>query len=267
MVLNIILVPYQSIQDFEFQSMRKITSKEHFASNRPRLTPTDKLKAVREVLRYKRSLKEVSFKYGISRQSLYFWIKKFDPKSGKPSLKNGYRHGRNHPRKLSWKIEKIVLDLVINNPQFSLQKLNKQLQNRGLKVSLKGVYNILLRYELQTSELRQRFSLNHPLKTVFAQAISPATRAKIVEEYIEEGAKISHVCKIWQVSRPTFYSWLRRYQEGKRVGVGDAGLIEALVRKYKKGYEHHRAIGQDAREAILDLVRKRPDYSCHQLYA
>ncbi|KKS04523.1 hypothetical protein A2W70_00230 [Candidatus Curtissbacteria bacterium RIFCSPLOWO2_02_41_11] len=238
-----------------------------------RISPKSKLKAVREVLNKNKTLSEVSSKYKVSRQTLSIWIKKYqkDPKSGSRSLVNGYKRGKNHHRRLSYKLEKQVLDLVIKNPDLGVHIIWKQLTDRGFKVSLKGVYNVLLRYELQTKELRHRFSLEHPVKTIMAQALSPAYRAKIVEQYLKESAKISHVCKTWKVSRPTFYEWLRRYKEGTE-GLEDlegieGRIIESLRRLYKKGYEHHRAISQETREAILDLVRKRPDYSCHQLYA
>ena len=94
-------------------NMREKTSKEHFASKNLRLTPSEKLKAVREVLsKENKTLGEVSQKYQVSRQTLSSWIGKFDPKKGKISLNNHYRRGKNHPKKLSYKIEKTILDLV-----------------------------------------------------------------------------------------------------------------------------------------------------------
>src|SRR3989344_3560033 len=131
------------------------------------LSPSEKLEAVREVLNKNKTLNEVSLKFQVSRQTLASWTHKFDPKKGKISLKNAYRRGKNHPKKLPFKIEKVILDLVIKNPVDSLYILRKKLEDRGLKVSLTGVYNVLLRYQLQTKELRRRFSLEHPIKTVF----------------------------------------------------------------------------------------------------
>ena len=240
-----------------------------------RISPKNKLNAVREVLNKNKTLSEVSSKFKVSRQTLALWIKKYqkDPKSGSRVLINGYKRGKNHHKSLSYKLEKQVLDLVIKNPDSGVHIIWKELADRGFKVSLKGVYNVLLRYELQTKELRHRFSLAHPLRTIMAQAISPAYRVKAIEEYLKEGAKISQVCKIWKVSRPTFYAWLKRYREGLAAGPEgalarrEAELVEALVRRYKKGYEHHRAISQETCEIILDLVRKRPDFSCHKIYA
>jgi len=88
------------------------------------------------------------------------------------------------------KAEKLILDAVIKNPKLSVYGLQKRLEIAGLKLSVHGIYNVLVRYNLQRRQLRERFSVEHPVKTVFATALAPAHRAKIIEENIKEGKAI-----------------------------------------------------------------------------
>ncbi|MBI2327939.1 helix-turn-helix domain-containing protein, partial [Candidatus Curtissbacteria bacterium] len=233
----------------------------------------EKLAAVREVVDKKRPLGEVSRRLGICRQTLYLWIKKYqkNPSRARQALANHYKSGKNHHRSLSWKLEKFILDLIIGNPQASVHKLWHEAKQAGFAVSLHGIYNILLRYNLQTKELRVRFSHQNPLKTVFASALVPAHRIRIIEEYIKEGKPIAAICRFWHVSRPTFYAWLKRYQKVLEVSkvseVSEADFVEGMIRKYPRGEEHHRSISQEVKEAVLDIVRQSPTLSVHKIYA
>src|SRR3990167_2220083 len=115
-----------------------------------RLSASDKLKAVKQVLQKNRSFNEVSGIYGCSRQSLFLWIKRYkkSPRKGSLILKNNYSKGRNHPRYLGWKIEKLILDLVVKNPDLSVNGLFKEVKKLGYTVSTHGIYNALIRYDL-----------------------------------------------------------------------------------------------------------------------
>ena len=234
-----------------------------------RVSAAFKLKAVKEALGSKTSLKEVCLKYKISRQTLYFWIRKYTNSRLKDlsSLKNSYKKGKFHHKSIGWKAEKLILDAVIKNPKLSVYGLQKRLEIAGLKLSVHGIYNVLVRYNLQRRQLRERFSVEHPVKTVFATALAPAHRAKIVEENIKEGKAIAKVCRVWGVSRPTFYAWLRRYHSAIEGEASDSDLVEALARNYKKAYEHHRSIDQKTKEAILDIVGNNPELSVHKVHA
>ena len=226
------------------------------------LSAKSKLQAVLEVVNESKSLKETSLKYGCCRQSLYLWVKKFqsDPKRGLSLLKNRFRVGLKHPKRTSWRLERIILDLVIKYPLYSIYSLKVELVGQGHGISAAGVYQVLLRHELQTKELRRRFSLAHPARTVFASSLSASLRAKLIDEYLKEGKKISDLCRIWQVSRQTFYFWLKRYQV--------SGVQDALAKRYKRGvFSHKSIVSPQTRERVLELVRTNPALSCHKLYA
>lgn len=234
---------------------------------RKSLTAPEKYKAVMEVISKKCGLVEVAGRYGVSRQSLYFWVKKYTANSqkGSKSLKNNYVSGNKHPKSVSWKMEKEILQLVLQDPDLGIYGLWGKLKSRGYNVSEHGIYNVLLRHELQTKELRQRYAKARPTKVVLATQIAPAVRAAIVEENIKGGKPVAEVCRNWGISRPTFYEWERRYKEG--VGVGEAGTVEALARRYKRGQEHHLAISGAAREHILEVVKTNPKLSINKILA
>lgn len=229
-----------------------------------------KYKAVVEALSGETKLVEIAKKYNVSRQSLYFWVRDFKKSNKKTSecLKSHYRRGSVHHKSISWKLEKEILDLVVKYPDWGIATLKNKLGEVGFEISPHGIHNVLVRNELQTKELRARFSQAHPLKTVLAPAISPADRVKIVEEYLDGKQKIAKVCKAWGISRPTFYAWLRRYQEVAKVSkVPEVpNVVEALVRKYRRGEQHHRSIAQGVKEAILDIVKANPGLSVHKIY-
>lgn len=231
-----------------------------------RFSASVKLKAVGEVLEKGKSPAEVASKYHCTRQSLFAWIKVFksDPRRAPKLLENSYLKGKNHPKKLSWKIEKEILDIVIANPDCTVRGICNELAKQGYKVSVHGVYNILAAYNLQTAQLRHKFSLEHPVKTVFASSLVPAYRTKVVEEHLAEGKPISKVCKVWNVSRPTFYSWLKRYKEAV---AGEMNPVEALSRKQPRGSDHHRYCGDDVKAAVLSIVGTRPELSVHKIHA
>src|SRR3989344_6236258 len=230
------------------------------------LSASEKLAAVREVINKKRKLSSVAQKYNCSRQSLHTWLNRYKafPLKGKYILESKYRRGNRHYKKLSWKIEKVVLDFVVKNPSLSLRRLTREVNNLGYKGSLKGVYGILARHNLRTSGLRHNFSILHPVRTLFSHEFSPAYRVKAVEEYIEESRPISEICRRWKVSRPTFYTWLTSYKNAKAAG---ADVVEALVSKHKKGLAHHRSLGMEAEQVVLKLASEKPEFSVHKLYA
>src|SRR3990167_2916691 len=230
-----------------------------------RLSALEKQAAISEVLVEKKPLKTVSEKYGCTRQAIFNWIKKYKqaPKKNSKTLENNYRRGNNHHRKLSWKIERLILDLVIKEPDLNVHRIKDEILNLGKKVSLHGVHNVLVSYNLQTKELRHKFSLEHPVKTVFAHNLVPAYRLKMIEEFLSGGKPISRVCRIWKISRPTFYKWLKNYQEAINL---DKNTVIALERRYKRGALHHRAVNPDIEGHVLNLVKQKPELSVHGLH-
>ncbi|KKR86854.1 MAG: Glycosyl transferase, family 2, partial [Candidatus Curtissbacteria bacterium GW2011_GWA1_41_11] len=231
-----------------------------------KLSASDKLAAVREVINKKRKLSSVAHKYNCSRQSLHTWLNRYkaSPLRGKHILESKYRRGSAHYKRLPWKIEKVVLDFVVKNPSLSLRQLTRQVNNSGYKISLKGVYGILVRHNLQTSGLRHNFSTLHPVRTLFSHEFSPAYKVKAVEEYQQDNQPISKICRRWNISRPTFYRWLNDYKQAEATG---ANVVDALVHKHKKGSDHHRSLSTEAERVVLKLASEKPEFSVHKLYA
>src|SRR3990167_8523942 len=230
-----------------------------------RLSALEKQAVISEVLIEKKPLKAVSAKYGCTRQAIFNWIKKYKqaPEQNSKTLENNYRRGNNHHKKLSWKIERLILDLIIKEPDLNVHRIKDEIQKLGKKVSLHGVHNVLVSYNLQTSELRHKFSLEHPVKTVFAHNLVPAYRLKVVEEFITEGKPISQICRIWKISRPTFYKWLKSYQEAI---YQEKNTVIALERRYKRGALHHRTANPDIERHVLNLARQKPELSVHGIH-
>ena len=261
-----------------------------------RLAAQVKLSAVLEVIEGKRGLVTVSAKFGCSRQSLASWVRRFRqarstfPKAGeaKCALKvfqGAYKRGASHPRSLAPHVERLVLEMVIKKPELNVRGLALELGKHGFGISVSAVYKILVRHNLQVQELRHAFSFSHPAGTIYASRISPEYRKKLIEEYLIGRRRVSEICRRWSISRRTFYLWLARYQEatidplrseasnspfdaqGKQLTIDKNSAIEnALARRYRRGAEHQRSIGVQAREAILDMVRQNPYYSVHKIY-
>ena len=251
-----------------------------------RLAAQVKLEAVLEVVEGKRSLIEVSKKYGCSRQSLAVWLARYKKAQGvrkvrdvrkeaSEALESAYRRGASHPRSLAPRVERLVLEMVIKLPELNIRDLSLELARAGVKISTAAVYKILVRHNLQVRELRHAFSFAHPAGTLYASRISPAYRKKLIEEYLFGKFSIAEICRRWSVSRRTFYLWLKRYQEAAVLtpgesrptpGVFEQELVDALAKRYRRGFEHQRSIGNRARQAILDIVRQNPYYSVHKIY-
>lgn len=243
-----------------------------------RLAAQVKLIAVLEVIEGKSSLVTVSKKYGCSRQSLALWIERFrlarstfpEADEAKIALKvfqGAYKRGVSHPGSLAPRVERLVLDMVIKNPELNVRALALELALQKVAVSVASVYKILVRHNLQVRELRFAFASLHPAGTVYASRISPVFRKKLIEEYLGGDLSISVVCRKWSISRRTFYLWLKRYWEVATTEVDrEAVITEALAKRYRRGFEHQRSIGAKAREAILEIIKKNPYYSVHKIY-
>ena len=112
-----------------------------------KVLPTSlKYKAVREVLSQKKGVEEIAKKYDVSRQSLYFWVKKFR-RSGRPgslSLEANYKRGFSHHKRISPRVEKQILDFVVKDPDASIFDLTSKLNALGYKISKHGVYYVII---------------------------------------------------------------------------------------------------------------------------
>jgi len=69
---------------------------------------------------------------------------------------------------------------------------------------------------------------------------------------------ISELCKDAKISRPTGYSWLRRFQ---------AGGLAAVAEKSRRPHHSPTRTGKDLEQRIVELRKKRPDWGARKLHS
>ena len=79
-------------------------------------------------------------------------------------------------------------------------------------------------------------------------------KEKLIKRVIEDGISVAQACRSFNVSRPTFYKWYKKYEKGN-------GKLSSLRRK-RAG---KKQTPFDQEKLIIDFVVKHPDYSKYQL--
>ncbi len=113
---------------------------------------TTKLKAIEEYKKEK-SLKTIAAKYQIHYATLSRWIKKF--------TENKILYHRPWNR-IAPEIEKMVMLLKENNPGITLNQTQQRLKEKGIQLSIKGIYDIWNRYGLAKRLFDDPFSFFVP---------------------------------------------------------------------------------------------------------
>ncbi|MER8231501.1 helix-turn-helix domain-containing protein [Streptomyces sp. NPDC094049] len=88
-------------------------------------------RAVREVLGGS-AIGEVAARYGISRQSLHSWRRRFE-QEGMPGLLDRSRRPRNSPTRLPAEVEAEIYELRRLHPRWGARRISHELSARGLK--------------------------------------------------------------------------------------------------------------------------------------
>ena len=182
----------------------------------------------------------------VSRTILYKWIKIYEnagPRSKSKSLCLKTKSGSAHWKKLDTKTGRRVINLALKNPNSSIKNISKK-----SNVSVGGVWNILLKHNLNTPEKRNKYVLKNG-----SAVIKERTKEEKLEilNKIEQGQKITQVCKDHGISRTILYKWLKSY---KKHGVG------ALENFKAKGEKHWRYI-PNTDELVLNVVISHPEYT------
>ena len=240
-----------------------------------KLSAERRFAAVCAVINKEKKLYQVCKEFEVSRQTLRNWILRYQHSPNISSLANKHVRGYKHHNKLSWYVEKLILDLVIKNPDETLRGILQKVNESGCKISLHGVFNVLGKHELSTCEQRRRFSLNHPLKTLFSKTLSPAYKVGVVEEYLNNKVSVSSICRKNNLSSKTFYKWLSIYREAESAASvsnlspseKDSRIVEAFIPRYQKGYFHHKKIDQTKENHILNVIKNNPELSVHKIHA
>jgi len=82
---------------------------------------------------------------------------------------------------------------------------------------------------------------------------------KLIEKYLSGRTSVTSICQKAQISRKTFYQWLKKYKEKPHLGY------HVLKVRRPKGRRHWRSISLYSQKLILDLVRNHPEYSVSKL--
>lgn len=128
-----------------------------------RLSPNMRLKMIDEVVLQFQNISDVSKKYGVSRNTLYKWLKRYNKEENKE--KDGIfldkkpqieRYWRQTPEKY----EEAVLSLVSKHPEYGVRKIVSNLPKIGNLPILghHGVQNVLRRNNLSLYEQRLGYS-------------------------------------------------------------------------------------------------------------
>lgn len=112
--------------------------------------------AVMEVLAAGASKTEVAARYGVSRQSVHSWVRRYE-EGGLPALADRSHRPRSHPWQMPAAVEAAVLELRLH-PRWGQRRLRHELARRGVEPvpSEASVYRILVRHQLIVPVQRRR---------------------------------------------------------------------------------------------------------------
>lgn len=101
-----------------------------------------KLKAVEEYLKNGKSLRSVAKLFNVNYRSVYKWVKIYK-EGGEENLLGLYRRPWN---RVSPEVERRIILLKEENPSISLRKTKEVLKEYGIRISIRGIWNVWKRY-------------------------------------------------------------------------------------------------------------------------
>ncbi|MCM8787626.1 MAG: transposase, partial [Candidatus Omnitrophica bacterium] len=122
-----------------------------------RFSAQQKIETIRLFLEKKYSIAEIGRQLGISRLTFYRWLKKYlnsKPEARILALTDNPVKGENHWKAVKPDLEKEILKIVEDHPDYSSHKIASLLENVGNH----GIYNVLKRNNLNTYEQRLAYS-------------------------------------------------------------------------------------------------------------
>jgi cellulose synthase/poly-beta-1,6-N-acetylglucosamine synthase-like glycosyltransferase/transposase-like protein len=241
----------------------------------PKLSPQERLKLIERVILKGEPVSKVCQEARISRTLFYRWLQRYK-KEGKVTPK---KRARVTPRRVSEENILKILELVLIHPKWSSQKVSLSLPKIDDKplVGNHGVQNVLLRLDLNTIEKRKDFAEKakdlepkEALKVARGEVkveekiirpvlkpkeLTPAQRLEMIERAIKYGEPVVKVCRDFEVSRPVFYKWLKRY-----LSVPEEERVVVLHDKKPKVERYYRQTPEKYEEAILSVVAQYPQF-------
>ena len=126
-----------------------------------------RLKIIEKVVKEGKSVTQVCQAYRISRTIFYRWKARYDqspPKERLKALEDKKRVIERYPRQVPKEHERLILDLVLNYPQFGVQRITQSLPLNGKSKSIVGYHGtqrVLERNNLNTFEKRLIFQSSY----------------------------------------------------------------------------------------------------------
>lgn len=111
-------------------------------------------RAVMEVLAGT-SVVEVAERYGVSRQSVHLWLRRYKA-DGLPGLEDRSRRPRGHPAALAGQLEALICELRRSHRRWGPRRLEFELARLGHKVARSTIYRVLVRNHLVEPKARRR---------------------------------------------------------------------------------------------------------------
>jgi transposase-like protein len=236
------------------------------SGSRTRLSPEDRLRILNRVYIDRISVAQACREFGISRFTFYKLQKRYLSGASYGTnlqlLSDRYRSRQSHYRQVSSRVEREVLGLVRKNPKLSTHQLASKVAGIGNH----GVQGLLKKLSLQTRKDREVFSrlsdgeFEDVLRLAgigLRQFASPEKRMAVVRRVVDNGEKVSDVCRNVGISRFTFYKWLKLYKKQPS--------LEGLENRWVSGRRHYRAISEVLERSVLDEVVANPQLSSHKL--
>ena len=217
-----------------------------------RYSASEKISIINEVLRDKQSVFSVCKKHNISKTTFYKWLAKYKliKKNRLAGLESKVRKGNSHPKSLTYNQKLLILGLTHKHPEYSCRHIAKT-----LNIGHHAIQNLLEKEYLSRLDQRQNFA-NKP----FWKRESADRRLGMMELH-HQGWKVNDICRHFQVSKPTFIKWRKRFEQADQQQQKDA-----LRDSYIQGSDHHMWLGDEARNQVINAVKTNPGYSVHKLH-
>jgi len=210
-----------------------------------------------KVLRGKLSKAGAARRLGVSRKTVYVWLKSVRLPSGHrdPSKRKAFK--------------KDILRIITANPAFGPKHISRELEKRQKYLSPRSVWLVLKDLDLNTKDERVNHAYKYRKPTQIQDPnfpaylrLTPEARKRMVEEVILSGRKVGDVCSDFQVPRKTFAKWKKRYIQAQKT---EENILLALNDQHPEGPNHPKGASQQAVKAVLGAVIENPTLSSHKI--
>src|SRR3989344_2008534 len=226
------------------------------------LGPKARLKLLETVFKKHVPVSEACRKFGISRFTFYKWAKRYH--SGKSRnvnlalLKDKDSTPGTLPKSVSLKIEAVVKQIAIKNPNLSKYAITSKAKELlgGRSPGVHGVYNILKRHNLNTCELRRNYQ--SLVLQSRGKVLTPKERFDMLEVAESAHISVSQVCRDFGISRFTYYKWKKRFDKSGQ-------SVDALVDRKSYFDNSDKKIRPEVEKSILSITAEFPNLSKYNL--